>query len=114
MNRDDYVEQMKAKLDEWNAEIDKLQAQAKDAEEEAKEKYEAQLAEMRKQRDEAQAKMKEAQPRPMRHGMTCKRAFRTLGKKSRIRFSKRGNAFNNQGLRIDEDLVSERPVPVRR
>ena len=61
MDRDEFVEKMKAKLDEWNAEIDKLQAQARAAEAENKANYEKQLAEMRKHRDQAQAKMKEAQ-----------------------------------------------------
>jgi hypothetical protein len=61
MDRDAYVEKMKAKLDVWNAEIDKLQAQARAAEAENKASYEKHLAEMRKQRDVAYEKMKEAQ-----------------------------------------------------
>lgn len=60
-DRDVYVEKMKAKLDEWNADIDKLQAQAKIAEADARADYDKQLEEMRKQRNEAQAKLKEAQ-----------------------------------------------------
>lgn len=37
--KDAYVEKMKAKLDEWNAEIDKLQAKAKQAEADAEIQY---------------------------------------------------------------------------
>ena len=44
MDRDAYVEKTKAKLDEWNSQIDKLQAQAKAAETENKANYEKQLA----------------------------------------------------------------------
>jgi hypothetical protein len=46
-NRDAYVRKLKAKLDEWNAEIDKLQAKAELAEAEAKIEYEKQLADLR-------------------------------------------------------------------
>jgi chromosome segregation ATPase len=60
-DRNAYIEMMKTKLDEWNAEIDKLEEQAKAAEADAKADYEKHLAEMRRQRDEAQAKLKEAQ-----------------------------------------------------
>lgn len=59
-DRDAYVEKMKGVIDGWNAEIDKLQASAREAQADAKIAYEKQLAELRHQRDEGHAKMKEA------------------------------------------------------
>ena len=49
----------KARIDQWNADIDKMQAKVHEAEADAKIEYEKQLDEMRAQRDEAEAKIKE-------------------------------------------------------
>ena len=57
--RDAYVQKLKAKLDEWNADIDKLQAKAGQATADAKEKYSHQIDELKAKQMEAQAKMKE-------------------------------------------------------
>jgi hypothetical protein len=59
--REQYIEKVKAQLDQWNAEIDKLQAKADEAEADAKIEYEKQINELRAQRDEAEAKAKELQ-----------------------------------------------------
>ncbi|MEX0958510.1 MAG: hypothetical protein WDZ63_04430 [Burkholderiales bacterium] len=59
-DRDAYIEKVKAKIDQWNADIDKLQAKAKEVDADARIKYDEQIAELKKQRDEAEAKMKEA------------------------------------------------------
>ena len=58
-NRDLYVEKMKANLDAWNASIDKLEAQAKNAEADVQIKYREQIAELNKQRTAAIAKLEE-------------------------------------------------------
>lgn len=52
--RDEYVEQVKAKLDEWNAELKKLEAESEKAQVQLSEQFREQLAEARKRRDEAQ------------------------------------------------------------
>jgi len=57
--KDDYIAKAKARLDQWNAEIEKLQAKAAEAETDAKIEYDKQIAELRKQRDEGEAKLKE-------------------------------------------------------
>jgi uncharacterized coiled-coil DUF342 family protein len=59
--RDAYVAKMKAKLDEWNAEIQKFEARAGAASAEAKLKYEQQVAELKARRDEAARKLRELQ-----------------------------------------------------
>ncbi len=59
--RDEYVTQMKAKLDEWNAEIDGLEAESRKAKAQARQQFAAQIATLRGKRDEAQAKLNELQ-----------------------------------------------------
>ena len=60
-SRDDYLDQFKAKLDEWNAEIDKLESNAGRAQADAKVQYDKQLAALREMRDDAQTKFSEMQ-----------------------------------------------------
>ncbi len=59
--RDAYVEKLKAQLDEWNAELDKLQARLRGARADAKIDYEKQIKTLRQQRDEATTKLAEIQ-----------------------------------------------------
>ena len=47
MNRDEYVEALKHKLDEWNEQISKIESQMNSASEDAKSRYQEQLTEMR-------------------------------------------------------------------
>jgi hypothetical protein len=61
MNRDEYVQKLKAQLDQWNAEAAKWEAKAKAAEDEMKAQYERQLALYHQRRDEGMHKMKELQ-----------------------------------------------------
>mgnify|MGYP000314631334 CR=1 FL=1 len=74
-NRDAYIEKMKARIDEWNADIAKLEARARQAEADMKIKYEEQLETMRQQREHAREKMHEIQHaseeawESLRHGM---------------------------------------------
>jgi len=58
-SRDAYVQKLKAKLDEWNATIDKLQAKADQTEAESKIKYEKQLADLRAKRKDVDEKILE-------------------------------------------------------
>ena len=59
--RDAYVQKLKAKMDEWNVEIDKLQAKADQAEAEAKIEYHEQIEDLRAKRKEVEAKIAEVQ-----------------------------------------------------
>ncbi len=60
-DRDEYLEKFKARLDEWNADIDKLEIKAHEAQANAKAQYEKQLVTMREMRDDAQKKFSEMQ-----------------------------------------------------
>ena len=57
MNRDEYVQKLKAQIDEWNAQM----ARWTSASEEVKNKYLQQLDEVQVRRDEAIAEMKRLQ-----------------------------------------------------
>lgn len=51
--RDEYVETLKAQLDQWNAEIAKWEAKAKDVEAGARAEYEKRLVAVREQREQS-------------------------------------------------------------
>jgi len=59
--RDAYVQGLKAKLNEWNAEIDKLRAKADQAEAETKIKYHKHLDELKEKRKGVENKIAELQ-----------------------------------------------------
>ena len=59
VNKDE-ADKIKAQLDAWNAQIDKMQAEAKKAPADSRIRYEEQIKEMRQRRDEAEDKMREA------------------------------------------------------
>lgn len=52
-NRDAYIMKMKAKLDEWNAVIAKLEAKAKQKEADARKDFEEQIEELKAKRSKA-------------------------------------------------------------
>ena len=57
--RDAYVQKMKARLDEWNAEIDRIQARIDQADAESKIEYNKQLDELRAKRKEVEDRLEE-------------------------------------------------------
>jgi len=59
--RDAYLEKAKAQLDEWNAELDSLEAKARGATADAKIKYDEEITAIRQRRDEAKRKFAEIQ-----------------------------------------------------
>jgi uncharacterized coiled-coil DUF342 family protein len=59
--RDEFIEQMKARLDEWNAEIDALAARARQAGAEAQARYHDDIERLRRRRDETRRRLEELQ-----------------------------------------------------
>jgi lipid II:glycine glycyltransferase (peptidoglycan interpeptide bridge formation enzyme) len=59
--RDEYVNKLKTQLDEWNAQVTKWEAKAKDAQSGARAGYEKQLEAFRHQRDQALEQMRRVQ-----------------------------------------------------
>ena len=52
-----YAQKLRAKLDEWQADIDKMKAQAEQAEADGKIEYDEQIRELRAKRDEMEDKL---------------------------------------------------------
>lgn len=86
-DRDVYVEKMKAKIDEWNADLAKLEARSREASADTRLKYDNQIQELKVQRERAEEQLKEFQRaseeswKQMRDGMESawdevNRAFR--------------------------------------
>jgi predicted nucleic acid-binding Zn-ribbon protein len=59
--KDIYVEKLKAQLDDWSADIDVLEAKAREANAELKTKYHEKVEELKYQRSLAQGKLAEIQ-----------------------------------------------------
>lgn len=60
-SRDEYVRKMQAKLEEWNADIDKLAAKAGEVSAELKSEYAEQIAALKEKQAVAREKIEEAQ-----------------------------------------------------
>ena len=60
-DREEYVEKAKARIDQWNAEIDKMQARMREAEADARIQYQKNLEEMRAQRNQAEEELSKMQ-----------------------------------------------------
>ena len=56
--RDEYIEKVKAQLDEWNSTIDKLEAKTQKEKAEVKLKYENRIKELKEKRSALQEKLK--------------------------------------------------------
>ncbi|MGR4070043.1 hypothetical protein OCT51_19255 [Halomonas sp. LR3S48] len=59
--RDEFIEQMKARLDEWNTEIEALAARARKAGAEAQTRYQDDIERLRRRRDETRRRLEELQ-----------------------------------------------------
>ena len=60
-NRDEYIAKLKAQLDQWNAEIAKWEAKAKEAQADMRIEADKQLDAYKRQRDEAVEQMRKMQ-----------------------------------------------------
>lgn len=61
INRDEYVRKMQAKLEEWNADIDKLTARASEVREDLKQDYAGQLEALKAKQAVARQRIEELQ-----------------------------------------------------
>lgn len=60
-DRQRYVEKLKARLDEWNAEIDKLEAKARRSKADAGIQYDKLVGDLRSMKDDTSARLAEIQ-----------------------------------------------------
>jgi uncharacterized coiled-coil DUF342 family protein len=58
-DKDAYIQKLHARLDEWNAEIDKLKSKADKAEAESRIEFQKQIENLRQRRQEAEKKVDE-------------------------------------------------------
>ena len=61
LTKDEYVAEMKKRLDEWSTEIDAMELKADELKEDAKVKYEEQLVALRAKREEGKKKLADLQ-----------------------------------------------------
>ena len=87
-SRQDYIQKLKLKLDEWNAKIDELEVQAKLAEMENREKYEAELSRLKEKRDELKDKIENMSE-------SGEKAFEELRTGAEKAWESLSEAFNN-------------------
>jgi hypothetical protein len=59
MDRQAFIEKLNARLKQWDAEMDKLEARAQEAKADARIKYERRLAEVREKKTTAQRRLEE-------------------------------------------------------
>lgn len=57
--RDEYVAKMKVQLDEWNTEIDAMEARSEQVKADVRAEFQAQLVALRAQRDKGENKLEE-------------------------------------------------------
>ena len=60
-DRELYAEKMKARIDEWNADLNKLEARSREAEAQWRAKYDEQIQELREQRNQVEERLRELQ-----------------------------------------------------
>ena len=60
-NKDEFIETLHAKIDQWDAEIDKLSAKAAMVEAESKEEYYKQIADLKTKRSQIKEKLDKLQ-----------------------------------------------------
>jgi uncharacterized coiled-coil DUF342 family protein len=76
-NRDAYIQKLKAKIDEWNADIDKLMAKARQAKAEKEVEYREQIETLRAKRSELESKLEQVQQASESTWQDLKKGFET-------------------------------------
>jgi chromosome segregation ATPase len=92
--RDEYVERLKAQLDEWNAEVAKWEAKAKGTQADVRIEYEKQLEAFRRQRDQAMEQMRQVQAAAADAWLDLARGADDAWAKAREAFEKARSRFD--------------------
>ena len=94
MDRQAFVDQVKARLESWNAQIDKLEEQARQAEAESRARIQDQLEDLRRQRDRAEEKLQDMRT-------VSDRAWRDMGKGFEDAWGAIEDSFHRAAKRFD-------------
>ena len=91
--RDIYVEKLKARLDEWNAELNKAEAKARGAEADVRLRYDEGLEHMRSKRDEARQHLHEIEEAGEESWERLRRGFEQAWEDIRTGFERARDRF---------------------
>lgn len=91
--KDAYVAKLKAQLDEWNADVKKWEAKAREAQADVRVEYEKQLETFRRQRDQAMQQMQKVQSAAGEAWLDLVRGADDAWTKAREAFAKAGSHF---------------------
>lgn len=97
--REAYIEKMKAKLDEWDAEIAQMEARSRQAKADKQMAYNRHIAALKQHRAEAQAQYTEIQQAPDDTWEELKRGAEDL-------WARIGEAFTNSHTELDESKAA--------
>ena len=94
MTREQYVEQMKKQLDEWNAKLGQWEQEVQKAQSNVKVQYEAQIKALEKQRDEAVKRLNETRDASQAAWMEASKGAESAWKTMQASFDKAWAEFH--------------------
>ena len=96
MNRDEYVQKLKAQIDNWNAEAARWEERARKAQAGMKVEYERQLDNFRKKRDEAMTELRRLQGASADAWMEMMRGMEASAKSMQEAFERARRSFDKK------------------
>ena len=96
MNREEYVQQMKKQMDEWNAKLAKWEVEVQKTQTNVKAQYEAQIKTLEKQRDEAVKRLNETRNASQAAWMEVSKGAESAWKTMQSSFEKAWGEFHKK------------------
>ena len=94
-SRDAFIAKLKAQLDEWNAELDQMEARAREAQADQQIAYHEHIADIRRHRDDFQQRFAQIQ-------QATGNAWEEMTKGVEDAWARMGQAFAHARARLDE------------
>jgi lipid II:glycine glycyltransferase (peptidoglycan interpeptide bridge formation enzyme) len=96
MNRDEYVQKLKAQIDNWNAEAARWEERARKAQAGMKAEYERQLDDFRNKRDQAMTELRRLQGASADAWMEMMRGMEASAKSMQDAFERARRSFDKK------------------
>jgi lipid II:glycine glycyltransferase (peptidoglycan interpeptide bridge formation enzyme) len=96
MNRDEYVQKLKAQIDNWNAEATRWEEKARKAQAGMKSEYEHQLENFRNKRDEAMVELRRLQSASADAWMEMMRGMENSARSMQDAFERARRSFDKK------------------
>ena len=96
MNRDEYVQKLKAQIDDWNAEAARWEGRARKAQAGMKAEYERQLDDFRNKRDQAMTELRRLQGASADAWMEMMRGMEASAKSMQDAFERARRSFDKK------------------